>query len=185
MEKDELQSLLGAISRAQRAEQRKAAAAAGLPEVQWAILRYLEAANRYSNTPLALAEYLALTKGTVSQSLKRLEQHGWVRRLADTADGRVVRLILTQDALDLLRSADEPDWQAVLAAIDPDRRRSASTALRHALAEWQRARGGRSFGVCRSCAHFRQDNDGLRCGLTREALSASDATRICREHAVS
>lgn len=35
-------------------------------------LRYLARCNRYSNTPLAVTEYLGLTKGTVSQSLKAL-----------------------------------------------------------------------------------------------------------------
>ncbi|MCP5235370.1 MAG: MarR family transcriptional regulator [Zoogloeaceae bacterium] len=71
-----VRSLLVAISRALQCEQRQQAVAAGLPAVQWNILHCLSMANRYSNTPQALTEYLELTKGTVSQSLKRLEARG-------------------------------------------------------------------------------------------------------------
>ena len=38
----------------------------GLKPVQWAALRYLDNANRFSRTPGALAAYLNSTKGTVS-----------------------------------------------------------------------------------------------------------------------
>lgn len=75
-----LHDLLICLSRALQNEQRQAAVDAGLLPVQWAILGYVRDANRYSNTPQALAEYLALTKGTVSQSLKLLEARGWINR---------------------------------------------------------------------------------------------------------
>ena len=84
-----LHELLACLSRVLQGEQRQQAVAAGLPAVQWTILHYLRQANRYSNTPQALGEYLGLTKGTVSQSLKRLEARGWVKRVADARDGRV------------------------------------------------------------------------------------------------
>lgn len=51
---------------------RKAATAAGLQFIHAEILEYLGRCNRYSNTAQALTEYLGLTKGSVSQSLKLL-----------------------------------------------------------------------------------------------------------------
>ena len=53
-----LHDLLACLSRVLQSEQRRLAVAAGLPAVQWTILHYLRQANRYSNTPLALGEYL-------------------------------------------------------------------------------------------------------------------------------
>ena len=42
--------------------------AEGLLPVQWEVLRYLDRANRYSRTAVALTAYLGITKGTVSQT---------------------------------------------------------------------------------------------------------------------
>jgi DNA-binding MarR family transcriptional regulator len=183
MTQRDLHSLLAAISRAVQAEQRRQAAAAGLPAVQWQILGYLGQANRYSNTPQALADYLGLTKGTVSQSLQRLEEGGWLKRQADPDDGRVTRLALSRRGLQLL-AADGDDWIEALGRVPARESGAAADALRLALGEWQRSRSGRSFGVCSSCAHFRTEGHDLRCGLTGESLSEHDATRICREHSV-
>ena len=177
-----LHSLLVAISRALQCEQRQQAVAAGLPAVQWNILHYLSMANRYSNTPQALTEYLGLTKGTVSQSLKRLEARGWVERIADAQDGRVVRLLLSRDGARQLDDTVEAEWHAAAAALPAPQRDAAEAALRQLLTGWQQSRQGRSFGVCRSCTHFRAGSDEHRCGLTGEPLSDDDSTRICREH---
>ncbi|MDP1653255.1 MAG: MarR family transcriptional regulator [Rhodocyclaceae bacterium] len=178
-----LYSLLACLSRALQSEQRQRAVAAGLPAVQWTILHYLHNANRYSNTPQALTEYLGLTKGTVSQSLKRLEARGWVKRGADASDRRIVRLALTRNGLGQLDDGIEAEWQAAATRLPAAARRAAESALTQLLAGWQQSRDGRSFGVCRSCKHFREGSTEHRCGLTGEALSEQDSARICREHA--
>lgn len=165
-----------------QSEQRRQAVAAGLPAVQWTILQYLRQANRYSNTPQALGEYLGLTKGTVSQSLKRLEARGWVKRTADVRDGRVVRLAPTRGGLKQLDDSVEAEWHTAAAGLPAAERSAAESALTQLLAGWQQSRGGRSFGVCRSCRHFRKGTAEHRCGLTGEALSERDSTLICREH---
>ncbi|MFN7589640.1 MAG: hypothetical protein ACK5UQ_14260 [Planctomycetota bacterium] len=56
----------------------------------------------------------------------------------------------------------------------------ALTALLRAM---QRGAGGRSFGVCRTCRHFRSEDGGARCGLTGEPLPTEQTERLCREHA--
>ena len=106
-----LPQLLNALSRAMLFEQRQAAIGAGLLPVQLAMLGYLRDANRYSNMPQCLAEYLGLTKGTVSQSLKILEERGWVLRQPDGADRRVVRLTLSEAGLTALERADDDAWR--------------------------------------------------------------------------
>jgi MarR family transcriptional repressor of emrRAB len=177
-----LHALLACLSRVLQSEQRQQAVAAGLPAVQWTILQYLRQANRYSNTPQALGEYLGLTKGTVSQSLKRLEARGWVKRVADARDGRVVRLALTRGGLKQVDDSIDTEWAAAAASLPAAERNSAEAALTRLLAGWQQSRQGRSFGVCRSCANFQAGPGEHRCGLTGEPLSEEDSTRICREH---
>ncbi len=74
-----------------------------LNAVQWQVLRYLLRANRFSKTPAALADFLASTRGTVSQTLITLEERGLVHKTASARDRRVVNLELTaagQDALE-------------------------------------------------------------------------------------
>jgi MarR family transcriptional repressor of emrRAB len=177
-----LHSLLLCLSRTLQSEQRRQAVAAGLPAVQWTILHYLRDANRYSNTPQALTEYLGLTKGTVSQSLKRLEVRGWVKRVADAGDGRVVRLTLSRSGIKQLDDSIDAEWRAAAALLPAAERGAAESALTQLLAGWQKSRGGRSFGVCRSCRHFGEGKNEHRCGLTGEALSEQDSARLCREH---
>lgn len=185
MSKPPLHALLTAVARALQSEQRRLAVAAELPPVQWTILRYLGAANRYSNTPQVLAEYLGQTKGTVSQSIKHLEARGWVERRPDARDGRSVRLFLTPAGRRQLEEDAPAEWREALAALSAAERNATEAGLTKLLGAWQQGRGGRSFGVCRSCRHFLDRPEGYRCGLTGEALSEEDSTRICREHAVA
>ena len=165
-------------------EQHQAAVGAGLLPVQLAILGYLRDANRYSNTPQCLTEYLGLTKGTVSQSLKVLEERGWLLRRADESDRRVVRLALSDTGRQILDGAIDDAWQTAAQHLPIDDQKTLCDLLTKLLASWQLERDGKTFGVCRTCRHFRPGESGHRCGLTGEALSDSDSTQICREHSL-
>ena len=154
----------------------------GLQPVHMRILLYLAAANRYSNTPLAVAEYLGLTKGTVSQSLILLEAKGLLRREADAHDRRVVRLATTPagDALVTEVERHGAGGFRVAARDLPEGLRDGLTLLLRRLQELE---GRRSFGVCRTCVHHLTEGRGRwRCGLTGEPLVAVERERICREH---
>ncbi len=73
-----------------RAWSREQPLVAELQPVQLSALHYLARCNRYSDTPLGVTEYLGLTKGTVSQSLKVLEGRGLISKLPDARDRRSV-----------------------------------------------------------------------------------------------
>lgn len=182
-----LSALIGSLARLAQAEVRDRALAADLQPVHIVALAYLRDANRYSNTPMALAEFLGSTKGTVSQSLLLLYRKGLVERHADPHDGRVLRLRLSPAGRRLLREADlEAQWSQAVAGLCAAEVAQTERTLQGLLRSLQRRRGGRSFGVCSSCAHF-QGHAGAsgRCGLTGEALDRADAGRICREHLVA
>lgn len=156
------------------------AARHGLLPIHVQVLAYLGRANRYSNLPIAIAEYFGITRGTVSQTLAVLERKGLVSRQADARHGRRVHLTLTPAGEAVL----EGSWpRRIDAALDdmPIAARDLEAALRALLASLQRLNGHQAFGVCRACAHFIDEAAGSRCGLTGEALAAEQTTRICRE----
>lgn len=179
-----LPQLLSALSRAMQNEQHHAAVGAGLLPVQLAMLAYLRDANRYSNTPQCLTEFLGLTKGTVSQSLKILEERAWVMRHTDAHDRRVVRLTLSETGKGVLDSATDDAWRTAAHGLPARDQDILCTLLTRLLASWQQTRDGRTFGVCRSCRHFRGGETAHQCGLTGESLSEHDSRQICREHSL-
>ncbi len=165
-----------------RSEQRRLGAPHDLEPVHLQALAYLSRANRYSDTPIAVAEFLGLTKGNVSQRLMALERAGLLTRRPDGTDGRVVHLAPTARARTLLRAlTPPPGWRAALqtAGIDEAAMVSALTAL---LAGLQRANAQRTFGQCQTCRFLRREKGGFVCGLTLEPLTPADTQLLCREH---
>lgn len=156
----------------------------GLQPVQIEALHYLSSCNRYSNTPLAVAEYLGLTKGTVSQTLSVLESYGLVEKIPDVSDKRVVRLVLTPLGHEFADAAIPPRLlKSAIDTLSGQRRGEILAALQTILQAMQQANQLKSFGLCKTCRYHRQQPDGSRwCGLTREALMPADAEKICREH---
>lgn len=152
---------------------------AGLNPAQWEALRYLSRANRFSKTPAALADFFQTSRGTVSQTLIALEDKGLIERTKSERDARVVDLALTDEGRRMLASDAE---RALARDIDASGDAAAiaaglESALRHALAR----RGGKAFGVCKSCKHFRRGERAHHCALLDEALTPQDAESICAE----
>ena len=156
----------------------------GLNLRQLECLAYLRACNRYSDTPLALTEYLGLTKGTVSQTILSLEDKGLLKKNSDSNDGRVVHLKPTRKAEKLLEQCahDSPLERAF--SKNNEISDSLAESLSTILIEVQRANNSKTFGACYSCSHFRCNGLGIthQCGLTEEPLSEQESLKICREH---
>ena len=178
-----LYQLLERISNLLRAEQRLVGNDLGLQEVHLQVLLYLSRCNRYSNTPLGVADYLNATKGTISQSLKVLEKKGYILKKADAKDRRVVHLILTTQGQKLLKQVVPPSlFTHAVKELSDEQVEFLATQLSLLLGHLQKANRARSFGVCHTCRFFLREEDGFRCGLTQEALSHDDSQSICREH---
>ncbi len=175
-----LLELLERISNLLRAEERSAGALTGLPPVQVQALAYLARANRYSDTPQAVTEYLGVTKGTVSQSLMRLREKGYLRERVDASDARVLHLALSAKGRRLLVTLHpEALMDAALAEV-PDGG-GLEQGLESLLRGMQRARGGKSFGVCADCRHHQRKGSSALCGLTGEPLQNAEKDQLCRE----
>lgn len=168
------------LSSLHRSLMRKAANAEGMQLVQVEILQYLAMCNRYSNTAQALSEYLGQTKGSISQSLKCLEEQNLVERKPCTEDGRIVRLYLTAKSKKVMKCIEK--W--FILDINDDEKIIA--AFKSILITLQRQKDQKGFGQCRSCRFNVDNGDGsFLCGLTGEPLKKSETTLICREHEFS
>ena len=177
---DDIAILLERLSRILQNE----AHAEGLKPTQWEALRYLARANRFSRSPSAVTAYLGMTKGTVSQTLNALERKGLVRKKSDAADRRNLRIDLTRDGRALLVRDPVTAVLESSGRLPATERRALSDGLESLLVETLRRRGGRPFGLCKTCRFFQKNaREGAphRCGLLQVPLSANDSQEICIE----
>jgi DNA-binding MarR family transcriptional regulator len=176
--------LIERISNLLRSEERKKYAAMGLQPVHIQVLEYLSTCNRFSDTPASVAEYLGLTKGTVSQSIQVLVRKGYLDKSQDIEDGRVVHLSLSVEGVELLDGIKPLNVFALAEqAMACQHFTSIDAALSSILAELQKANNAKSFGVCHSCVNFINHDNNYLCNLTQLPLSPTDSHKICREHA--
>lgn len=183
MQELETFKLIERISSLLRSEERKKYAAIGLQPVHGQVLEYLAKCNKYSNTHTAVAEYLGLTKGTVSQSIQILERKHYLDKKTDEQDGRVVHLRLTnagQTLIDELRPLDI--FKQAETSVSQHEFASIGEALQITLGVLQKVNHSKSFGLCRSCRYFMVDNHHYQCHMTGEALDREDTDKICRDH---
>ena len=169
------------ISSLLEAEERKGCTARGLKLVHARILDYLAQCSSHSDTPLAVAEYLNLTKGTVSQSISVLERKGYLVKTPDNKDGRVVHLSLSTMGKQLLAELKPMTVFNEAEQILLDTPVSTvGEALNAVLTALQQASQAKSFGVCKSCAHFTEQRH--HCALAQEPVSQDETDRMCRYH---
>ena len=157
-----------------------------LNPAQWAALRFLGRANRFSRNPMAITRYLGSTRGTVSQTLIALERKGYVSRNPSARDKRSVELELTAQGKAKLRG----DPIKRLASLAEDTLGGDCSAARDQLSRllgrMVELNDGRMFGQCHTCRHFRRDEGGRKatphlCNLLEVELSDRDSEKICVE----
>ncbi len=177
-----LLELVERLGNLMRTELRKSGSDESLQPVHLQALIYISKANRYSNTPQALADYLGLTKGTVSQTLLLLDRRGLIERFEDDIDRRVVRLRLSS-AGERLLAETQPSlaWQNATRNISPNRIRNATSALREALITLQEDNESATFGACQTCTWCQKLSQRIyRCGRMGDRLSGPETRKICR-----
>ena len=159
-----------------------------LNPAQWEALRYLNRANRFSNSPGALTRYLGATKGTISQTLMALERKGFIAKSTRVGEKRSISLMLTPKGRAVL--AGDP-WNALAAAageLGGKTRRRLAKGLRELLAgELQRGKLD-SFGQCPNCRFYREkgrssDPSGPHhCMMFDQPLTTAETQCICVAH---
>lgn len=185
MNKTQIASLIERIGNLLRIEERASGADSGLQTVHVQILSYLSQCNRYSNTPAGVTDFLGSTKGTTSQSINILETKGFINKVPDKEDGRVIHLELTEKGRQFIKNEFPPnEFSNTLDILDPVESKRLSELLTKLLVNLQRKNNSKLFGVCNSCKHFKKNglNKSHQCGLTLEPLSEKESLLICREH---
>ncbi len=155
----------------------------GLQPVQIEALSYLMRCNRYSDTPQAVTKFLGLTKGTVSQSLKVLEQKGLLRKQQDTEDRRIIHLAVTAKGRKLIaRALPAKSLELALTRMSADQGNKLEGILGSLLREMQHLHDRKTFAACHTCRLNEWHKQGFVCGLTKESLNEREVQLICREH---
>ncbi len=157
----------------------------GLTPAQWAALRYLSRANRFSRTVSAFAEYHATTRGTASQTIKSLVNQGYLTRTRSERDGRSARLDVTEKGKTAL--ADDPVDILIDAAgtLSSTARMSLKSALERMVRHVAEVYGKCQFGICPSCLYLRGDGScaegkpPYECGFFNEPLVEAELDRLC------
>jgi len=147
---------------------------------QRAALAYLCGANRFSRAPSHVADYLSATRGTISQTLKALARKGLIAEIRSATDRRSISYEVTPAGEAASQKGTAID--AALAGLDPTSADALTKALKGLVGAVLAARGGRSFGLCRTCRHHRVRDDGAFCALLNEALAPHEAAQTCHEH---
>ena len=174
---DELFNLIERLANLLRQETRLEGQSLGLQPIQQEALYYLSTCNRYSDTTLAVTEFLGLTKGTVSQSLKILENKALIIKVKDKKGSQLEMSFL-------MKTCPPQKFTDAIAGLSVDEGFETKTLLTKILSNYQYATGRTAFGVCQHCKFNRKTSDGVFCDLTKEALSSDDIMLICREYVV-
>ncbi|MEE9493508.1 MAG: MarR family winged helix-turn-helix transcriptional regulator [Gammaproteobacteria bacterium] len=172
------------LSEVLRVGSRQAGAEYGLQPVQLEALHYLSICNRYSDTPMAVTEFLGQTKGTVSQTLKVLEKKGFLFREADEDDKRVSHLKVAEAGWQLLaRSIPGLLFDKACERLTQAEQSQIVAALDMLLRALLQGNQMKSFGVCATCRYNqKQDEGGYFCDLLQQPLAVDEVSKICKEH---
>ncbi|MHA7777021.1 MarR family winged helix-turn-helix transcriptional regulator [Roseibium sp. M-1] len=147
---------------------------------QFAALSYLARANRFSRAPSHVADYLATTRGTASQTLKALARKQLIEETRSAADKRSIRYDATPEGLTMLE--DPSPLDDVIASLPTEISASLATSLKALVLTMLHQRGGRSFGICHTCRHHEARPEGGFCRLLGVELAPDEAGKICHEH---
>ncbi len=147
---------------------------------QWVAMSYLARANRFSRAPSQVAEFMAATRGTVSQTLKALARKGLISENRSAVDKRWISYSITQEGTAVLNRKTVIDEAA--ANLDDTTARRLADGLEALLRQALAGRGKRAFGMCASCRHHKQQAAAGYCMLLQEQLTPADDEKICHEH---
>ncbi|WP_020406691.1 MarR family winged helix-turn-helix transcriptional regulator [Hahella ganghwensis] len=172
------------LSELLRLDSRTAGLEYGLQPVQLEVLRYLSVSNRFSDTPMAVTEYLGQTKGTVSQTLKVLEKKELLVKKNDEKDRRSTHLVLTEQGQKLLEEIIPSEvFLNACKDLTGSERKDITAALARLILSLLKANNMKTFGVCKTCRYNTRTNTGdYYCNLVKTALSDYEVELICREH---
>lgn len=150
-----------------------------LNPTQLAALGYLAQANRFSRAPSHVADFLGTTRGTMSQTLKALERKGYISELRSETDKRYISYDLTAKGRTATKLPNP--LEDAISTTDYATNDALENALTSLLQTMLTANGGRAFGQCIECMHYRANTTSGHCNLLSVSLAVSETKQICHE----
>lgn len=170
-----------------RARSRRAPGRPGLPPTQAAVLKMLQA-NPDGLRAQFIAERLAVSPASLSDSLRALEQKGWLQRQPDPADRRARRLRLSAEGQALARrlAAPEHGLAALMADLDEADVGALLRITQLMVAQAQRQGLASGLRTCLGCRFFQPYASGRDdlphiCGFTAQAFGDPQLRMDCLE----
>lgn len=153
---------------------------------QWAALRYLGRANKFSRTPVALTHYLGTTRGTMSQTIIALEKKGYVTRTPSERDKRSIDINLTDKGIAKLEEDPIHHLAEQIHKTIGHEEENLRRYLSNLLIQLIKENNGRAFGQCYTCRHFSKNKKSeseyqFYCNLLEENLTENESKKICAE----
>lgn len=153
----------------------------GLQHIHMQIFGYLGRCNAYSDTFLMLTEYLGQTRGTVSKSVDKLQDKGYLAKNTDPNDKRKIHLTLTPKGR-AIYNEQRALWSSVGAGLEREEQEQIHQSLRTVIRQFQRMNENRNFGTCRTCRYYITGDAEDCCQLTGAALTPQEIDLICAFH---
>lgn len=155
----------------------------GLQPVQLEVLHYLTLCNRYSDNVMAVAEYLGQTKGTISQTVKVLEQKGFIEKVPDSKDKRASHLQVTDKGRELITDKlPDRQFQQAIAALSDNKQETLLLSLNDLVSALIQSNKINTFGVCKTCKYNVRREEKYHCTLLNVELKSPEVEKLCREH---
>jgi len=150
-----------------------------LNPTQWTALSYLARANRFSRSPSQVADFMAATRGTVSQTLKTLAKKGYIQEARSAHDKRSISYSVSKQGDEVVRKTGA--MEQALSVLHDDDALSLLTGLECLAHNALRQRALRPFGICERCSHHQKRARGGYCRLLNQPLSSIETKQICHE----
>lgn len=155
----------------------------GLSPIQIQILIFL----RYHSHDKATVSYLAkefnLTKPTISDAIKALEQKKLIEKLSDNSDNRSYSIILTEPGIAIVTHTEDfiNPVSHIVSAIDPGQKESVWKAISTLIITLNKAGVISTQRTCPNCKYFSPTNKAPYCSLLNKKLEPSDIRIDCFE----
>lgn len=155
-----------------------------LSPIQIQLLIFIKNHNKSKSTVSYMAKEFNLTKATVSDTIKILNQKGYITKAINNKDSRSYAIELTTTGLNMVlltQDFTDPvfDLVQMISAADKMNLWKNISSL---LEQFQKLQVINVQSTCHNCGYFIQRNGANYCGLLDIQLEVSDIRLDCKDH---
>lgn len=156
-----------------------------LSPIQLQILIFLHYHSEEKRKVSYLASEFNMTKATISDSVKILEQKGFINKIDDPVDTRSFTMMLTESGLSVVNKAEmfSSSLQQPIDLMDINEKESLLLNLISIIQHLQKTGIISIQRMCFTCAHYDRKNNGSHfCKLLNMSLNSTSLRIDCPEH---